>query len=104
MLSALTKIIIIIVLVIVGQMKHCEHATKPSFLSLDSPNNIRCGDMGIEEGTFKRALLATLVVLIIYAVGHHRHCTRHNARANSSYEAFLNIYARRRSTLQNEAT
>ena len=31
----------------------CLNATKPSFVSLDSPNNIRCGDMGIEEGTGK---------------------------------------------------
>ena len=29
------------------------HEMKPSFLSLDSPDNIRCGDMGIEEGTGK---------------------------------------------------
>ena len=29
----------------------CLHEMKPSFLSLDSPNNVRCGDMGIEEGT-----------------------------------------------------
>ena len=49
MLSAFTKNMIIL-MVIVCQIKHCEMvstSTKLTLLSLDSPNNIRCGDMGI---------------------------------------------------------
>ena len=63
--SLLLLKIMIVLLVIVGQksiVETCPHATAPSFVSLDSPNNMRYGEMGIEEGTGKeRVLLATWV-------------------------------------------
>ena len=72
----------IILLAIVGRIKHCENVstcTKPSFVSLGSPNNRRCGGMGIGDCTGKGVLLAPCVVLIIYAMGQHRRRKRHDA-------------------------